>query len=646
MNFQFIPHLSLFTLLLSAALLIVYFSWLKRFLAEKSGLSIFASRAIALLRFVTVILFIILILNMKLILSGNEEEFVGLNFLYDNSASMSEHYTGVALLDDLLKSDFFRELSKNTDIKHFSAAGGVIKNEGKKPANFDYSASYTDISAMIQKMEKMENEGDIVLISDGQSHFGRDIAQLKSKFRIHSIGVGPPAAEAVPRIERFVLPERAWAGDSLKLSMIVKNAGTEILDGRLIWQQGSLERFYDLKLISGYRQMINLSCGPYKSGKYEGRIYFVSETDSVVLKDYSLSVADKNILLWVDTTVYHPDYKIFTSILRENNFIKITGNNLDKCGIALLFDKEYDTFNQDKDLLKIIFTPMGEDKKQIGNFSIPEMSPFTLVAPTVFQNAGWWKSLPPLYKSATSKEGISNLLVSDNWPVIQWDEEHRIFYLNARGFWTWQTSGYGMEWQGLYRQLIENILETALNPHAAKVLAIRGGVEESLAGRPLLLPYSIQLPVKQTYQDTKLQLSIVDESNNEVRAFEKNIIKTNDSFFEFSLNEPGNYKAILSLIIDNNHLGSDSTEVIIRENIMELQYTGLNKNALLRISGNNRGVFHPIDSLESEDAKDFLRPIQRSWIFVFNAAASKWYIMILFGVAAAEWIIRKRQGQL
>ncbi len=570
---------------------------------------------------------------------------------------MAPEYTDSAIPNDITDTEFYRILKDRTRLRHFQGSDRNLTESGSTTDNLNFASHSTDIPAMLisasdRLRDRDDGPWDILLVSDGQSHFGRDLTAVRLPNRVSAIGVGNAATGTIPQLEEIITPEPALSGDSLRLAAVLKNTGIEPIHGQLLWSVGSRTRSFPVSLPPEFKSFLPLTLPPRKPGTVAGKLVFLSdEGDSSLLREHLLRVEDRHLTVWFDTTTYDPDTKMISTILGENPDLRITGKPDRHPGMAVIMQKSADEKAPfGPDVFKIVFSALTDQSRPVQSFQCPEPSPFTRIIGDPAANGRLWADLPPVLYSGHAQSNARALLQSGEsgtTDLIQFDPASNTLWINARGLWKWQLGTYQTPSSDLYAKLLENVCDAARYHTGGQTVVFTKKSFSGLPASELVLPYQLHVHDASDPSGDSLHLSlrIVDEQHHENRRLDKDADSHSDAFI-FSSETSGRFTAILSLMKGTHRLASDSAEVLIGTARPEQIYTGLNLYGLKALSHNNGGSFLTPDSLNQGHARVLLRPVQIPWSRQIQPRKSPLFLLMLFAVSAAEWFLRKRRGLL
>ena len=378
--------------------------------------------------------------------------------LVDNSKSMklrSGDTTRKGIVEDIISSDFIKELKTRSEIKAYAFSDTVRQLDYEKES-LDFSGEITSTGIALQYLEKEfkgKNLQGILLFSDGANNFGLDPQEVAKSldFPIFTCGIGEKITIKDVSVDRVVYPDIAYLGKKNQIKVFLSNLGFEGVRIPLILKQK--DKTLDQKNVvlagSGQTQEIDLELVANQEGIFRyDLIISPQEGESIPennKRSFSLKVLKSkiNVLLLAGNLSW--EYTFFKRFLSGQENIQmqtvVYGENgrplagsfpssmekLDEFDLLIFLDTPGFLFNLQKETLSnflkdksglFLFgeqmiqrrnlTPFAGylpfDLKAISishwNFNLDlteagRFHPVTRLSQDPFENASLWLSLPP-----------------------------------------------------------------------------------------------------------------------------------------------------------------------------------------------------------------------------------------------------------
>jgi len=187
--------------------------------------------------------------------------------LVDDSKSMrleSGETSRKAIVEDIISSDFLKELKAKSKIKAFTFSDSIRQFDYEKES-LNFSGEITSIGIALEYVKKDfkgKNLRGILLFSDGTNNFGIDPqdAAKSMDIPVFTCGIGEKITIKDVSIKRIVYPDIAYLGKKNQIKVFLSNLGLEGKRLPLILKQK--DRILDQKNVvlagSGQTQEIDL----------------------------------------------------------------------------------------------------------------------------------------------------------------------------------------------------------------------------------------------------------------------------------------------------------------------------------------------------------------------------------------------------
>ena len=164
--------------------------------------------------------------------------------LVDDSKSMnlkSEETTRKGIVEDVISSDFTKELKTESKVRAFAFSGSIRQFDYEKES-LNFSGEITSIGSALEYIEKDfkgKNLQGILLFSDGANNFGTDPEDVAKSidFPVFTCGIGEKISIKDLSIKRIVSPDIAYLDKKNKIKVFISNQGFEGIRAPLILKQ-------------------------------------------------------------------------------------------------------------------------------------------------------------------------------------------------------------------------------------------------------------------------------------------------------------------------------------------------------------------------------------------------------------------------
>lgn len=307
------------------ALLLVYFQY---FLKEKH----FKSRLILVfLRFVSVFLILVLLINPKIEKKNYEIIKPKLLVAVDNSSSIAfaKQDAIVHSLVNQIKSN--SQLNKKFDIQYF-AFGNSLKNS----TNFHFQDNRTNIYQPLKELNAITKNqiAPIVLISDGNQTYGKNYKYYNSKQAIYPIIIGDTTQFSDLEIKQINVNKYVNVGNNLEVEVFVYFSGDEKVNANLIVEKDN-QIVYKQQLIfskNNKSEHIQFKLPANRIGKqlYKAKIKPFKDEKNIInnYKNFDIEVLNEQANIALVYNVLHPDIGMIKRVVETNKQRKVNLINL------------------------------------------------------------------------------------------------------------------------------------------------------------------------------------------------------------------------------------------------------------------------------------------------------------------------------
>ncbi len=638
---------------------------------------------LAIIRFVSIFLLFLLIINPVFSSKTLETTKIPLALVVDNSRSIKE------LKADQQVNDIFKKISENSALKNkFEIQKFNFDEDFYAAKSLDFKGNQSNLDNVGSNLKQLNKNTvyPILLLTDGNQTIGNDyVYGFQESAKVYPIILGDTTTTFDLKINQLNVNKYAFLKNKFPVEVFLQYNGNKSINANFSIQKGGS------KLVS---QSINFD----KKNKVQS-FQFLIEADKIGIQKYvakiSSNIVEKNVYnntknfaveiidqrkeIALITDINHPDlgalkraietnaqrkvsivkpqeladlskYNVLVLYQPNNTFKKIfewnKNANLNTFIIAGL-TTDYSLLNQIQNDIDFKLTNQKED--YIANYQLG----FNLFA----QQDINFSQLPPLqfpFGRINLQSNFSRLLnanvanVDSGNPMLVFSEKgaRRSAYLFGEGIWKWRMESYlakqSFEDFDLFADKIIQFLSTN---SVKKSLLVE---HESFYNSGETIEINAQFFNKnyELDQDAILAINLKNKSSNTTKNY--NFSKTNTgNKVTFDGLSPGNY----FFQVKEANTGSvynGSFEVLDFD--IEKQFVNPDKERLAQLaSQNNSELIYPnkVDSLiEKLLDKNVYLPVEKE--IIKNKPLIDWiFILILLAVSlATEWFVRKYNGLL
>lgn len=639
------------------------------------------------LRFISVSIITLLLLNLLLKRTINETEKPVLIFASDNSASI------IASSDSSeIKTTFSEELSKikNALLEKYTIQSLIFGNEVKSAAKTDYTDKETDLSQLLNEVDNSysnQNIGALIIISDGIINRGNTGAEQVSKFKfpVYSVALGDTTQKKDILLKKINHNQVVYLGNKFPVEVIthaikLKGKSTTVS----IYKDGVKKAEQQLKINSDNQtQTLNFVLEGDKPGvqKYRvaiGKVEEESNTDNNSM-DFIVDVIDTREKILILYESPHPDiaaikesieagqtYEIETSsafdfnkplkpysliiihsistnnlsLMKEINnnnqpYLIInpkTNENLPGLKITTNYNKQNETesiFNKSFSL----FTISNELKNYIKDF------------PAINSNFGTYNTSPGANSLIFQKIGM----VETENPVLLFNDisGRKSGVFAGDGIWKWKLRDYADHSNhNLFNELVLKTVQylsvkadkSFFRLSTKKIITENDNIE-----------FNAEV-YNQSYQlITDPDVSVV-VSDSAGKQYSYTMSKSGNYYYLnsglFSTGEY-NYKATVKV---NNEVFTRSGTITVKAIVAEKINTVANHSLLYQIASQSGGKLYyknQLAALEKDlESNELIKPVTYTQKQLSDLIDLKWLFFLVLGLLSLEWLIRKRSGSV
>ncbi len=668
MNTSFQISNNLYLYILIIFFIFVYIFWLFKFV-NKSKISKINKYSIIIFRTIATLIFILFIINLKINIKKTIVKKPIVAFVWDDSKSM-----GKAIEDDnyskiIMNSEFYSFLNNQANIKHYYGHDKLTEINYNKINNIKYNGNYTNISNMLFSAIAKNSEDDlnsIILVSDGQSHYGKmiDNMKLKNDVKIHSIGIGK--TENVNNIELVNLekPNIIKENKEFSLKLNLKNKSKNNLNGVVKYRinNDKMQYFSDVNILGEREVVVEKKISALNIGEYKLSFYYVPEAEDTVIlindkQKISVNKSQFDIVFCYD--IPSPDIKFMKLVLSENENYNlfnyndwIKNNSMSNPDLIICYSNIKDNIlMKDKNIPKFIFVNndfqniKNKKAKYIENFVLNEKYSFLFVDSLITKSVINWKKIPPVFWNGSKIVG-DNILSEKETKIslMSWDEKNNSINCSITKMWRWKLSSYNKEWNGHYSKLINGMVKWLINNNQRKIINIEENIISINKYENIKIPININLTQNNIKDSLEVICMIYDDKNSELL---RNYIPVNSEkiYFNYKPVIEGKFKLISQLVSNNVPLASDSVKLEVNKGNNEV-FIGCDEYSLRKLSHNSNGIFVKLNNINLLHKLIHLKNIELFKNYYLISRTNIVLLILLLLVSIAEWIVRKQNGYL
>lgn len=605
---------------------------------------------LAALRLAAMLIFLLLLLDLKIETVHDKQMKPRVAFLWDMSESMILSDSSYDV-KNILGSDAYRDLAKKTDLSHIVYMEQPRFVDPQDLRAMTPAEKITDISALLRFAEKQAEFREIVLISDGNSYLGETPGQMMfpPSLAINTIGVGDKPGQGQPVLRAVNMPRFPLAGDSVSIEWTLSNPGEQEINTDVIIKNDGSEVFRQSVSIPPYRLIRGRHVfAPQTEGTGTWSWFAAGEGTEHKIGERLLHInpSQVNVLCYADPP--DRDIAMVSTVLSSLEKYRVFNRetwNAEKAG--QIPDLVVQTWAPEKNprifenvpALLFVRDPEASYRKT-SELDISAVRPYVRFRQTLSDNARCWSQLPPVQVSDRTVEGEIILKTPDGLPVVTDIPSERAVIVNASGMWRWNLAGFEKDWDGIYRHLIEETSKALLKGGDKHYIAFDETVLNGFEYLPLEPAFSY-LASDMGSDDISVRVSLTDSSFSEIK---RQTLKAGQELKPFVVDEAGRYYAIAAAFYGADLLESDTSRILISENDMEIRLTGCNEQSLRMLAERNRGHFVHMNDIDS--LRTFIST-EKKWASItrVHIARKAWPLyLLMFLLLCADWVIRKRFG--
>ncbi len=637
----------------------------------------------AILRFLTVFLVLILLINPTYKKVSYYIEKPSLAVAIDNSESVAFLKYDDRVSDALVRFRESETLNEAFDIQYYS-----FGNEIQVLDSLNFNEKQTDISNVFERFSSIY-KNDIapsVLISDGNQTLGTAFQYSIRNYKnpVYSIAVGDTIVYDDLKLGQLNVNRYAYINNKFPVELFTNYTGSGDVQSNLIVRTNGRTVYKETLTFSASipSRVVNFLLPAESVGvrQYEVLLEPISNEKNIKnnAKNFAIEVIDQKTNVAIVSTLRHPDIGTLRKSIEKNRLRAVTIltpqeslGKLDEYDVAILyqpnqdFDKVFDELN-DLDKNRIIITGtktnwrfLNTTQNTVQQEITGQVEEVQGTLNTSFSTFGIdgvnFEDYPPL-KTAFGDLNISGShdialfqkigTIETESPLLITTEENsnRTVWLFGEGVWRWRAQNYidKRDFE-TFDKFVDNLIQYT----ASKRRKSRFNVDfESFYYGTDGVQITAQYFDKNYVFDNRAVINLKTTNQETQEVYNAPfLLKRNSYTVDLSNLEAGTYDFIAS--VEGQGLVRSGTFIIVPFEI-EQQFLNANVNDLKTIASSTDGLFIPIDDVPN--LIDVLindnryKPIEKSKENIVPLIDWKWLLGLLVLLLALEWFIRKYNG--
>lgn len=637
---------------------------------------------LAFLRFLSVFLLLILLINPLITSKSYEIEKIPLPIVVDNSSSI----TDLKANDQALQ--IYKELFSNADLNEkYDVQSFVFANDFESSNEVNFKGTQTNIESVatnLQSIYKGKNYPS-VLITDGNQTTGNDyVYAFDGNNKVFPIVVGDTTTYTDLKISRVNVNRYAFHKNKFPVEVFVQYSGNKSISSDFTIVKGNSIVHREKIAFSAKNKsaIINLLLSADQTGLqiYKARISS-SELEKNTYnnsKDFAVQVIDQKTEVGIISSINHPDVGALKRAIESNSQRKVTivtpenaiVQNFDVLILYQPTNSFKSVFEKNKNIgvNSLIITGMSTDFNYLSSVQddlafkmssqredyIPTFeTKFNLFA---LDDLGF-SNLPPLHHpfgTVQAKASTTTLLsskirnIATEMPLLTFVENkaNRSAYLLGENIWKWRLQ-YFADHKSFdnFDIFIDKTIQFLATNQAKKSLVV---THESFYNSGDAIEINAQYFNKNFEFDeqARLNISIKNRETSAVKQYD--LLKSTNSFkvnldglaagkYDFvvtELNSKTKYNSFFEI------LDFDIEKQFVNPDLRQLSELSTRTSAFLSYGANTDALIKQLLNDKTYNA------VQREVVKKTPLIESMWLLIILCVTLASEWFIRKYHGYL
>lgn len=635
-----------------------------------------------LLRFCSLFILFLLILNPEIKTTSYYSEKSNLVLLIDNSASigLTEQGDSIKVFLDEIKKD--PSITENFEIKEFSFGGKLETND-----SLTFDEPETNLAEAFSSLDKVYKNSlsPTIVITDGNQTYGEDFLLSASRYSnaILPVIVGDTTSYRDLSISQVNVNRYSFLGNNFPVEVFVNYSGKEEVNARLeIHQENSrlysstinLDRNTNSRVVE-----ILLPSEEIGPKNYAARLVPVEGEKNTLnnSREFVVEGVDERATVLILTEVMHPDLGALKRAVESNQQREVEIRGVSKAPL------DYSAYEvvilyQPTNNFQGVFHQLEQEKKGYGvitgtasNWNIinsnqhffrkepssvteeffPEINPD--FGEFQVEDLGF-SSFPPLSDVFGELETnslkpillgkVQGMSTEASLLAIAEEDDRKYAFLFGEGLWKWRSRVFrDNQSHQAFNDFLGGIVQfLAPEEHMERLML---NYEASYMGRERKLFQAYYYNRNFEFDNNaKLELNVKDKNSQESHLFPM-ILKDGRYEVELGMLEPSEYRFTVSSAGENLQ---KSGEFKIEEDRLEQQFPSANLDGLLILADqHDRPLFFLKDSKKLRSAllsENTFIPVQKSRENIVPLV--DWYYLLFFFIltASSEWFIRKYRG--
>lgn len=639
------------------------------------------------LRFVSVLIITLLLLNLFLKRTINETEKPLILFAHDNSASI------IATADSqFIKKDFTNLLEKvKSEVGEKYAVKSLLFGNkvttGEQP---DYNDKETDLSQLLSEIDNNyanQNIGALIITSDGIINRGSGNFDLANRFKfpVYTVALGDTTLTKDLTIKKTNHNQVVYLGNKFPVEVITQafklNSNASTVS---IFKDGTKKAELPLKINSdNFIQTLSFVLEAEKPGvqKYKVVVNYLPEENNKTnnTMDFVVDVIDTREKILILSSAPHPDIAAIKESLESTQTYEVETSS------AFDFNKPLKPYSL------VILHNISTNNRSLMNELNTNNQPYLIIQAAINEN------LPGLkINSSYNKQNETEALLNKNFTLFNLSDELKNFikdfpavntpfgnYITSPGANSLLFQKIGvvetenplilfndnsgrktgiMAFDGLWRWKLRDFAEhknhnlfNELISKTVQYLAVKADksffrlITKKIISENENIEFNAEV-YNQSYQlvtEPEVNVIITDSAGKQ---FTYTMSKTSNAYYLNSgLFPTGEYKYKATVKV-NNQVFSQSGSITVKAIVAEKTITVANHQLLHQLATSTGGkLFHKNETEKLKQEllnNETIKPITYSQKQLSDLIDLKWIFFLIIGLLTLEWFLRKRSGTI
>jgi len=639
------------------------------------------------LRFVSVLIITLLLLNLFLKRTINETEKPLILFAHDNSASI------IATADSqFIKKDFTTLLEKvKSEVgEKYAIKSLLFGNKVTAAEAPDYNDKETDLSQLLSEIDNNyanQNIGALIITSDGIINRGSGNFDLANRFKfpVYTVALGDTTLTKDLTIKKINHNQVVYLGNKFPVEVITQafklNSKASTVS---IFKDGAKKAELPLKINSdNFIQTLSFVLEAEKPGVQKYKVVVNSLPDennkSNNTMDFVVDVIDTREKILILSSAPHPDIAAIKESLESTQTYEVETSS------AFDFNKPFKPYSL------VILHNISTNNRSLMNELNTNNQPYLIIQAAINEN------LPGLkINSSYNKQNETEALLNKNFTLFNLSDELKNFikdfpavntpfgnYITSPGANSLLFQKIGvvetenplilfndnsgrktgiMAFDGLWRWKLRDYAEhknhnlfNELISKTVQYLAVKADksffrlITKKIISENENIEFNAEV-YNQSYQlvtEPEVNVIITDSAGKQ---FTYTMSKTSNAYYLNSgLFPTGEYKYKATVKV-NNQVFSQSGSITVKAIVAEKTITVANHQLLHQLATSTGGkLFHKNETEKLKQEllnNETIKPITYSQKQLSDLIDLKWIFFLIIGLLSLEWFLRKRSGTI